>query len=161
MSLGALRVNGQRLRSDLERMAEIGATPAGGVRRLALTDEDKRARDVLVSWLKELGLGVSVDEMGNIFGRRSGRNDSLRPVMTGSHVDSQPNGGRFDGILGVLGALEVLRTLEEHGVETERPVVLVDWTNEEGVRFAPSKLGSGRLGGQDRAGLGMAAHRCR
>jgi beta-ureidopropionase / N-carbamoyl-L-amino-acid hydrolase len=148
MSLGALRVNGQRLRSDLERMAEIGAMPAGGVRRLALTDEDKRARDVLVSWLKELGLGVSVDEMGNIFGRRSGRNDGLRPVLTGSHVDSQPNGGRFDGILGVLGALEVLRTLEEHGVETERPVVLADWTNEEGVRFAPSKLGSGVWAGK-------------
>jgi len=95
MDLGGLRVNGKRLRSSLELMAEIGATPGGGVQRLALTPEDKHARGVLVSWLEEMGLEVAVDEMGNIFGRRRGKDDSLRPVMTGSHADSQPKGGRF------------------------------------------------------------------
>lgn len=143
MDPGGLRVNGKRLRSSLQRMAEIGATSAGGVNRLALSDEDKQARDILIAWLEELGLHILIDEMGNIFGRRSGRTDSLLPVMTGSHMDSQPGGGRFDGILGVMAALEVLRTLEEYRVATERPVMLADWTNEEGVRFAPSKLGSG------------------
>jgi N-carbamoyl-L-amino-acid hydrolase len=138
-----LRVNGRRLRASLEEMARIGATPAGGVQRLALSDEDKKARDLFVSWLKELSLEVTVDEMGNIFGRRAGRNDSLTPVMMGSHVDSQPRGGRFDGILGVMGALEVMRTLHENKVETQRPLIIVDWTNEEGSRFAPAMVASG------------------
>jgi N-carbamoyl-L-amino-acid hydrolase len=138
-----LRVNGKRLRASLEEMAKIGATPAGGVQRLALSDEDKKARDLFVSWLKELGLKVTVDEMGNIFGWRAGRNDALPPVMMGSHVDSQPRGGRFDGILGVMGALEVMRTLHENQVQTERPIVIVDWTNEEGSRFAPAMVASG------------------
>ena len=129
-------------------MAEIGATPGGGVQRLALTPEDKHARDVLVSWMEEMGLEVAVDEMGNIFCRRRGKDDSLQPVMTGSHVDSQPKGGRFDGILGVIAALEVMRTLEDHHVATERPVILIDWTNEEGARFSPSKLGSGVWAGK-------------
>lgn len=148
MDLSGLRVNGKRLRSSLELMAEIGATPGGGVQRLALTPEDKQARGLLVSWLEEMGLEVAVDEMGNIFGRRRGKDDSLPPVMTGSHADSQPKGGRFDGILGVMGALEVLRTLDEHNVDTERSVILIDWTNEEGSRFAPSKLGSGVWAGK-------------
>ena len=148
MDLGTLRVNGKRLQVGLQQMAEIGATAAGGVHRLALTDEDKHARDLLVTWLEELGLHSSVEDMGNIFGRRRWRNDSLRPVMTGSHIDTQAGGGRFDGILGVVAAMEVLRTLEEHQVATERPVILVDWTNEEGVRFAPSKLGSGVWAGK-------------
>jgi len=143
MEIKDLRVNGARLRSTLEEMATIGATPAGGVQRLALSDEDRRARDLFVRWLKELDLEITIDAMGNIFGRRSGRNDDLPPVMSGSHVDSQPKGGRFDGILGVMGALEALRTLHENHVETERPIVIVDWTNEEGSRFAPAMVSSG------------------
>ena len=143
MDLKDLRVNGKRLRSSLEEMAKIGASPGGGVQRLTLTDEDKEARDLFVRWLNELDLEVTVDEMGNIFGRRPARNNDLPPVMSGSHIDSQPKGGRFDGILGVMGALEVLRTLHENGVETERPVVIVDWTNEEGSRFAPAMVASG------------------
>jgi len=143
MDITKLRVNGKRLRGSLEEMAKIGATPAGGVQRLALSDEDKKARDLFVRWLKELSLEVTVDEMGNIFGRRPGKNDSLTLVMMGSHVDSQPRGGRFDGILGVMGALEVMRTLHENKVETQRPVIIVDWTNEEGSRFAPAMVASG------------------
>ena len=148
MDFSSLRVNGDRLRSTLEDMARIGATPNGGVHRLALSDEDKQARDLLVSWMRAIDLEVVIDEMGNIFGRRPGKNNDLPPVMTGSHVDSQPKGGRFDGILGVMGGLEVLRTLHDHGVETERPVVLVDWTNEEGSRFAPAMIASGVWAGR-------------
>ncbi len=143
MEIKELRVNGQRLRQSLERMATIGATPAGGVHRLALSDEDKEARDLFIRWLKDLELDVTIDEMGNIFGRRGGRNNDLSPVMSGSHMDSQPSGGRFDGILGVMGTLEVLRTLHENQVMTERPIVIADWTNEEGSRFSPAMVGSG------------------
>lgn len=143
MKLKDLRVNGKRLQSTLEEMAKIGATPRGGVQRLTLTDEDKHARDFFVKWLKELNLEITIDEMGNIFGRRPGKNNDLPPVMSGSHIDSQPKGGRFDGVLGVMGALEVLRTLHESNIETERPIVIVDWTNEEGSRFAPAMVASG------------------
>jgi len=143
MGQDKLKIKGKRLQSTLEEMAKIGGTPGGGVTRLALTDEDKRARDLFVKWLKELDLEITIDEMGNIFGRRPGKNNDLPPVMTGSHIDSQPKGGRFDGILGVMGALEVMRTLHENKVETERPVVIVDWTNEEGSRFAPAMVSSG------------------
>ena len=143
MDTKKLRVNGKRLRSTLEEMAKIGGTPGGGVTRLALSDEDKQARDLFVKWLKELNLEITVDEMGNIFGRRPGKNNDLPPVMAGSHIDSQPKGGRFDGILGVMGALEVMRTLHENEVETDHPVVIVDWTNEEGSRFAPAMVASG------------------
>jgi len=143
MIVNELRVNGQRLREGLERMAKIGATPGGGVHRLALTDEDREARDLFVGWLNDIELDITIDEMGNIFGRRPGRNNSLPPVMSGSHMDSQPSGGRFDGILGVMGTLEVLRTLHENQVVTEHPIVIVDWTNEEGSRFAPAMMASG------------------
>jgi len=143
MDVKDLRINGGRLQGSLEKMAKIGATPGGGVQRLTLTDEDKQARDLYVSWLKELNLEITVDEMGNIFGKRAGKNNELPPVMSGSHIDSQPKGGRFDGILGVMGPLEVLRTLHENKVETERPIVIVDWTNEEGSRFAPAMVASG------------------
>lgn len=148
MNLSDLRVDGLRLRRSLETMAEIGGTSGGGVQRLALTPEDKQARDLLVSWLEELETVVTVDEMGNIFGRSGASDDSLAPVMAGSHADSQPKGGRFDGILGVMGALEVLRTFKDHGIQTERPVVLVDWTNEEGSRFAPAMMSSGVWSGK-------------
>ena len=143
MSLKDLRVNGSRLRSALEEMAKIGATPNGGVQRLTLTDEDKQARDLFIKWLKELNIEIKIDEMGNIFGKRAGKDNDLPPVMCGSHIDSQPKGGRFDGILGVMGSLEVLRTFHENNISTERPIVIVDWTNEEGSRFAPAMMSSG------------------
>ena len=143
MNLTDVRVNGGRLRESLEAMAKIGGTPGGGVYRLALSDEDKQARDLFITWLKELDIEITIDEMGSIFGRRPGKNNDLPPVMSGSHVDSQPKGGRFDGILGVMGPLEVLRTIHENKIETERPLVIVDWTNEEGSRFSPAMMASG------------------
>ncbi len=143
MDLKALRVNSQRLQNTLEDMAKIGATPGGGVQRLTLTDEDKQARDLFVKWLKELDLEITSDDMGNIFGKRAGKNNDLAPVMSGSHIDSQPKGGRFDGILGVMGPLEVLRCLHDNNIETERSIVIVGWTNEEGSRFAPAMMASG------------------
>jgi N-carbamoyl-L-amino-acid hydrolase len=142
-----LQVNGQRLWSSLMEMARIGATEKGGVCRLALTDIDKAGRDLFVSWCEHAGLRVSVDPMGNIFARRPGSNDELLPVGTGSHLDSQPTGGRFDGVYGVLAGLEVMRTLNDHDVQTEAPVELVVWTNEEGARFAPAMMGSGVYAG--------------
>ncbi len=138
-----LRINGKRLQDSLEQMAKIGATPNGGVQRLALSDEDKEARDLFVKWLKELNLEIVIDEMGNIFSTRKGKDNTLAPVMSGSHIDSQPKGGRFDGILGVMGALEVMRTLNENSIETQHPVTIVVWTNEEGTRFAPAMMCSG------------------
>jgi N-carbamoyl-L-amino-acid hydrolase len=143
MDIKDLRINGKRLQHSLEEMAKIGATPDGGVQRLTLTVEDKTDRDLFVQWLKEIDLDVTIDEMGNIFGRRPGTNNDLPPVMSGSHIDSQPKGGRFDGILGVMGPLEVMRTLHENKIETTRPMVIVDWTNEEGSRFAPAMVASG------------------
>jgi N-carbamoyl-L-amino-acid hydrolase len=143
MDVSKLRVNRKRLQKALEDMATIGATPGKGVQRLALSDEDKQARDLFVHWLQDLRLDVTIDEMGNIFGKRDGKHDNLSPIVTGSHLDSQPNGGRFDGALGVLGSLEVLRTLNENNIDTIRPIILVNWTNEEGTRFAPDMMGSG------------------
>ncbi|MBT6748158.1 MAG: Zn-dependent hydrolase [Desulfobacula sp.] len=143
MKNNQLRVNGKRLQHTLEEMAKIGATPNGGVQRLALSDEDKQARDLFVKWLKELDLEVRIDELGNIFGKRQGLNNDLAPVMSGSHIDSQPKGGRFDGILGVMGPLEAIRTLNENNIQTNRPITIVAWTNEEGTRFAPAMMCSG------------------
>lgn len=143
MSIKELRVNGKRLQESLETMAKIGGTPGGGVQRLALSDEDKEARDLYVQWLKEINCEVTIDQMGNIFGRRPGKHRNLPVVMSGSHIDSQPKGGRFDGILGVMGALEVMRTLHENDITTERDIVIVDWTNEEGSRFSPAMVSSG------------------
>ena len=142
-----LAINGKRLWDSLMEMAKIGATPKGGVCRLALTDLDRDGRDLFVRWAKEAGCTISVDQMGNVFARRAGRDDSLPPVVTGSHADSQPTGGRFDGIYGVLGGLEVIRTLNDHGIQTERPVEVVIWTNEEGSRFAPAMVASGVFAG--------------
>jgi N-carbamoyl-L-amino-acid hydrolase len=142
-----LRSNGNRLWASLMEMAKIGATPKGGVCRLTLTDLDKQGRDLFVQWCKEAGCTVKVDQMGNIFARRPGRNNNLAPVGTGSHLDSQPTGGRFDGVYGVLAGLEVIRTLNDHGIETERPVEASVWTNEEGSRFAPAMVGSGVYAG--------------
>jgi len=142
-----LRINGNRLWASLMEMAKIGATPKGGVCRLALTDLDKAGRDLIVGWAKAAGCTVTVDTMGNVFMRRAGRVADAAPVVTGSHADSQPTGGRFDGIYGVLGGLEVIRSLNDHGIETRRPVEVVIWTNEEGSRFAPAMVASGVFAG--------------
>ncbi|MFA8395195.1 Zn-dependent hydrolase [Burkholderia ubonensis] len=146
-NLRAPRVNGERLWASLERMAQIGATPKGGVCRLALTDLDRESRDLFVQWARDAGCTVRVDRMGNVFARRAGRNPDAAPVMTGSHADSQPTGGRYDGIYGVLGGLEVVRALNDAGIETERPIDVVIWTNEEGSRFAPAIVAAGVFAG--------------
>ncbi|GGB33049.1 Zn-dependent hydrolase [Tistrella bauzanensis] len=142
-----IRINGDRLWDSLMEMAKIGATDKGGVCRLALTDLDRQGRDLFVQWAKDAGCTITVDKMGNIFARREGRNPSLPPVMTGSHLDSQPTGGRFDGVYGVLAGLEVLRTLNDLNYETEAPVEVAVWTNEEGSRFAPAMVASGVFAG--------------
>jgi N-carbamoyl-L-amino-acid hydrolase len=142
-----LSVDGARLWDSLMEMARIGATPKGGSRRLALSDLDREGRDLFVRWCEEAGCTVRVDRMGNIFARRPGRDDGQAPVMMGSHLDTQPSGGRFDGVYGVLAGLEVIRTLNDHGYETDVPVEVSVWTNEEGARFAPSMIGSGVFAG--------------
>jgi N-carbamoyl-L-amino-acid hydrolase len=124
-------------------LARIGATPKGGVRRLALTDLDRQGRDLIVSWLRDAGAIVEIDGAGNIFAVRRGRNDGAPVVLTGSHVDTQPSGGKFDGNYGVLAGLEVLRTLNDTDISTEKSVGVVIWTNEEGTRFIPTMGGSG------------------
>jgi len=136
-------INGERLWAALEAMAEVGATPSGGVRRLALSDEDRAARDLLVRWLEGAGCAVRVDDLGNIYGRRAGTAADASPVVMGSHLDTVPTGGRFDGALGVLAALEVVRALNDADAATRRPLDVVCWTNEEGVRFAPAMMASG------------------
>jgi N-carbamoyl-L-amino-acid hydrolase len=142
-----LTIDGKRLWDSLMEMARIGATAKGGVCRLALTDLDLESRRLFTRWCEEAGCGVSFDAMGNIFARRPGRDPDLPPVMTGSHLDSQPTGGKFDGAYGVLAGLEVIRSLNDHGVETEAPLEVVVWTNEEGSRFAPSMIGSAAFAG--------------
>lgn len=141
------RISSERLRDRFDRFNEIGATDRGGVNRPSLSDENREARDTLVEWFEAADLTVSIDEMGNIFGRREGADDDLPPVLLGSHIDSQYNGGQYDGVLGVLGALEVVETLNDADAETERPIELVAWSNEEGVRFQPDMLGSGVFAG--------------
>lgn len=128
-------------------MAEIGATPAGGVCRLALTDQARESRDLFIAWSEEAGCATHVDAAGNIFARRAGADDGLPPVMTGSHLDTQPTGGKFDGAYGVIAGLEVLRTLNDRGIVTKAPLELAVWTNEEGCRFTPSMSGSGVFAG--------------
>lgn len=142
-----IQINGDRLWSSLMEMAKIGATDKGGVCRLALTDVDKAARDLFVKWCEQAGCTVTIDRMGNIFGRREGKRADLPPVMTGSHIDSQPTGGKFDGIYGVLSGLEVIRTLNDAGIETDAPIEVSAWTNEEGSRFAPAMVSSGVFAG--------------
>lgn len=143
----SLRVNGARLRHSLEEMARIGATPRGGVSRPALSDADRQGRDLFARWMAEAGLQVRFDDVGNQYGRRKGRREDLAPAMIGSHLDSIPQGGRFDGAYGVLAALEVARVLNDSNVVTQRPIEIVSWTNEEGARFQPSCLGSGVVAG--------------
>jgi len=142
-----LRIDGQRLWDSLMEMAKIGATEKGGCKRLALTDLDRDSRDLFVKWCKDAGCTIRVDKMGNIFARRAGRNNDLPPVMTGSHLDTQPTGGRFDGVYGVLSGLEIIRSLNDLGFETEHPIEAAVWTNEEGSRFAPAMVASGVFAG--------------
>lgn len=142
-----LRIDGDRLWQSLMTMAEIGATEKGGVCRLALTDLDREGRDLFIDWCKEVGCSIEVDAVGNIFARRPGRNPDLPAVMTGSHLDSQPTGGKFDGVYGVLAGLEVLRCLNDLKIETEASLEVAVWTNEEGSRFAPAMMGSGAYAG--------------
>jgi len=142
-----IHVNGARLWRSLMDLAQIGATDKGGVRRLALTDLDRQGRDLVTGWCRDAGLTVSTDRLGNIFARRPGRNNALPPVVSGSHIDTQPSGGKFDGNYGVLAALEVVRTLNDRGQQTEAPVEVAIWTNEEGTRFTPVMMGSGVFAG--------------
>ena len=136
-------INRDRLWQSLMDLAQLGATAKGGVCRLALTDLDRQARDLFVQWCEAAGCSVSVDAIGNIFARRPGRNPALPPVMTGSHIDTQPTGGKFDGCYGVMAGLEVIRTLNDLQIETQAPIEVVVWTNEEGSRFPPCMMGSG------------------
>jgi N-carbamoyl-L-amino-acid hydrolase len=141
MRAEALRIDADRLMRRLDRLAEIGAIEGGGCCRLALTDEDRAGRDLVVGWMRALGLEVAVDPIGNVFGLRRGTAD-VAPVMTGSHIDTVRTGGRYDGNLGVLGGLEAVETLNAAGLVTRRPLVVAFFTDEEGARFAPDMLGS-------------------
>jgi N-carbamoyl-L-amino-acid hydrolase len=144
---GALRVNGERLWESLMEMARIGATGRGGVCRLALTEEDRGAREQFRAWCAQEHCEISIDRIGNLFARRRGRDSAGPPVVLGSHLDSQPTGGKFDGAYGVLAGLEVVRRLNELDIATQAPLEVAVWTNEEGARFAPAMLGSGTFAG--------------
>ncbi|WP_027723030.1 Zn-dependent hydrolase [Maridesulfovibrio zosterae] len=143
-----LHTNPERLKKFLTEIAVFGATENNGVSRLALSDEDKGARDQLAKWFKEAGCEMEIDRMGNMFFIRPGKDRSLPPVMTGSHCDSQPQGGRFDGILGIITGLETVCALNDAGVQLERDFIVVNWTNEEGSRFTPGTTGSGVFAGE-------------
>jgi N-carbamoyl-L-amino-acid hydrolase len=142
-----MRINADRLHESLRQLARIGATPGGGVTRLALSQEDRTARDLLRRWLEDAALAVRFDDFGNITGRRAGA-QSGAAVLMASHIDTVRQGGCYDGAYGVLAALEVMRTLNDHGVTTTLPLELVNWTNEEGVRFEPAMLASGGVAGR-------------
>ena len=146
-AVSGIRIDGSRLWNSLMELARIGATDKGGVCRLALSELDRQGRDLVCAWARELGCSVRVDAIGNIFMRRPGLRDDLPAVMTGSHIDTQPTGGKFDGNYGVLAGIEVLRTLHERGIATEAPLEVVVWTNEEGSRFVPVMMGSGVYAG--------------
>ncbi|NHN84084.1 hydantoinase/carbamoylase family amidase [Acetobacter musti] len=158
-----LRVDGQALWTDLMETARFGGTPKGGIRRLTLTDEDRQVRDWFVKTCESLGCTVTFDSMGNLFARRPGQDNALPPITMGSHLDTQPTGGKYDGILGVLGGLSVLRALHRSGYTTRHPIELINWTNEEGSRFTPPMMCSGVFAGifteqevldkRDRAGI--------
>ncbi|WP_227378418.1 Zn-dependent hydrolase [Haladaptatus halobius] len=141
--MGDVTIDNQRYRERFEKFSEIGATDREGVNRPSLSNENKEARYTIVEWFRDAGLSVTIDEVGNIFGRREGNDADLDPVLFGSHIDSQYNGGRYDGVIGVLGSLEVIEALNDANITTERPLEVVAWSNEEGVRFQPDMLGSG------------------
>jgi len=138
-----LKINSDRLWASLMELAKIGATPKGGVKRLTLTDLDKQGRDLVTGWARDAGLSITIDQIGNVFMRRDGEDNTLPPIMTGSHIDTQPTGGKFDGNYGVLAGIEVVRTLNDKGIRTRAPIEVAFWTNEEGSRFVPVMMGSG------------------
>lgn len=142
MNEASARVDEERLWARLMDMATIGATPKGGVNRAALSAEDNRARRQLADWSAELGFETAIDAIGNLYVRRAGTNAGLPPIITGSHLDSQPTGGRFDGAYGVVGGFEALEAIERAGIETRHPIEVAAWTNEEGGRFQPGCMGS-------------------
>ena len=146
-SIGNIAIDGERMWATIMETAQIGGTPKGGIRRLTLTDLDRQVRDWFRSACEAAGCTVVVDDMGNIFARRAGRDPTLPPIAIGSHLDTQPTGGKYDDIIGVLAGLEVLRTLNDQGHETNAPIEVIDWTNEEGSRFAPAMLSSGVFAG--------------
>ncbi|MBK8082549.1 MAG: Zn-dependent hydrolase [Devosia sp.] len=142
-----LRINPERLWNSIHEMAEIGPGVAGGNNRQTLTDDDARGRALFQKWCEAAGMSMGLDQMGTMFARREGTEPGLDPVYVGSHLDTQPTGGRYDGVLGVLGGLEVIRTLNDLGIRTRRPIVVTNWTNEEGTRFAPAMMASGVFAG--------------
>ncbi|MCQ0986975.1 Zn-dependent hydrolase [Jiella marina] len=145
--LSNLQINGDRLWDSLMEMAKIGPGVAGGNNRQTLTDEDGEGRHLFKRWCEEAGLEMGLDTMGNMFARREGTDPDALPVYVGSHLDTQPTGGKYDGVLGVLGALELVRTLNDLNIKTKHPIVVTNWTNEEGTRFAPAMLSSGVFAG--------------
>ena len=147
MAATNLRIDGARLWASIQETAAIGATPRGGLCRLALSDEDRRVRDWFRAACEAAGCTVRVDGLGTMFARREGLDPSLAPIAIGSHLDTQPTGGKYDGVVGVLAGLEILRCLEEAGHRTQAPIELINWTNEEGARFAPAMLASGAFAG--------------
>ena len=142
-----LRINPDRLWNSIHELAEIGPGIAGGSNRQTLTDDDAKGRTLFQRWCEGAGMTMGLDQMGTMFARREGTDPSLDPVYIGSHLDTQPTGGRYDGVLGVLSGLEVIRTMNDLGIKTKHPVVVVNWTNEEGARFAPAMLASGVFAG--------------
>src|SRR5437879_13816036 len=142
MAANVLEIDSERLWETLERSGEIGRFRDVGLRRLALSAEDKQMRDLFVDWTKKAGCTVEIDRLGNIFARRAGTDANLPPVAIGSHLDTQICGGRYDGVLGVMCGLEAIRTLNDRGMRTRRPIELIMWTNEEGARFSPPQMGS-------------------
>ena len=141
------RIDGARLWDSLMEMAKVGPGLRGGNNRQTLTDADREGRDLFKRWCEEAGMSVGVDSMGNMFARLEGAEPDLDPVMMGSHLDTQPTGGKYDGVLGVLAGLEVVRSIRDQGITPRRPIVVVNWTNEEGTRFAPAMLSSGVFAG--------------
>ena len=144
---GNLKINGDRLWKSIMEIAKIGPGIAGGNNRQTLTDEDAEARELFQKWCTDANLSLGTDKMGTMFARREGTNPEALPVYVGSHLDTQPTGGKYDGVLGVLGGLELIRSLNDMGIKTKHPIVLVNWTNEEGTRFAPPMMASGVFAG--------------
>lgn len=143
IDISSVRIDGTRLWDSLMQMGRHGATNKGGCNRQALTDEDKQGRDLFRDWCEQAGCTVTVDAIGNMFARRQGEDNTLPPVLAGSHLDTQPTGGKFDGVYGVLSGLEVIRTLNDREIRTRGPIEVAAWTNEEGCRFSPALIGSG------------------
>jgi len=142
-----LKINSERLWDSLMEMAEIGPGVAGGNNRQTVTDEDSEGRHLFQKWCKAAGCTMGLDQMGNMFARREGTDPDALPVYVGSHLDTQPTGGKYDGVLGVLGGLELLRTMNDLDIDTKHPIVVTNWTNEEGTRYAPAMLASGVFAG--------------